>query len=84
MNRIRLGGGAALLVVIALGDPSLAVAAQEPIEEVVITARKRVRAHSIAASVIGSPCSRRALANSTIRMAFFAASAIRTTRPIWA
>ena len=51
---------------------------------VIITARKRVRAPSIAASAIAMPSSRRALANSTIRIAFFAASAISTTRPIWA
>ncbi len=51
---------------------------------VIITARKRSRAPSIAASSIERPCSRRSLAYSTIRMPFLAASAISTTRPIWA
>ena len=51
---------------------------------VIMMARKRVRAPSIAASTMPMPASRRALANSTIRIAFLAASAIRTTRPIWA
>ena len=51
---------------------------------VIMTARKRSPAPPIAASMIDSPSSRRALANSTIRMAFFAASAISTTKPICA
>ena len=51
---------------------------------VIITARNRVFAPNCAASEIDSPASRRSLANSTIRMPFFAASAISTTRPICA
>ena len=50
----------------------------------ILMTRKRVRAPSRAASTMPMPASRRALANSTIRMAFLAASAIRTTRPTWA
>ncbi len=52
--------------------------------DVIITARNRVRAPSTAASRMLSPASRRSLANSTIRMPFFAASAISTTSPICA
>lgn len=51
---------------------------------VIITARKRVRAPSTAASTMVAPFSRWNFANSTIRIAFFEASAIKTTRPIWA
>ena len=51
---------------------------------VIITARKRSLAPSVAASSTGTPFSRCSLANSTMRMAFFAASAIRTTMPICA
>ncbi len=53
-------------------------------KDVIITARNRIRAPSAAASRSGTPASRRSLANSTIRMPFFAASAISTTRPICA
>ena len=49
--------------------------------EVIITARKRKRAPSTAASRIGRPASRCSFANSTMRMPFFAASAISTTSP---
>ena len=52
--------------------------------DVIITARNRARAPLTAASRMLSPASRRSLANSTIRMPFFAASAISTTRPICA
>ena len=53
--------------------------------EVIITARNRSRAPSIAASRMERwRCSRASLANSMIRMPFFAASAISTTRPICA
>ena len=52
--------------------------------EVIITARNRIRAPRVAASTIDNPASRCSLANSTIRMPFFAASAISTTKPIWA
>ena len=52
--------------------------------EVIITARNRICDPSAAASRIESPASRCSLANSTIRMPFLAASAISTTRPIWA
>ena len=45
--------------------------------------RKRIRAASIAASMIGLPSNRRrSRATSTMRIAFFAESAIRSTRPI--
>ena len=44
--------------------------------------RKRRRADSSAASSSGAPASCFALANSTIRMAFFAARPISITRPI--
>ncbi|MNZ89317.1 hypothetical protein D3C78_1082320 [compost metagenome] len=49
---------------------------------VIITARKRRDAPSRAASTIAIPSLRRERANSTIRMAFFAASAISSTSPI--
>ena len=49
---------------------------------VIITARKRRDAPSLAASTIVIPSMRRARANSTIRIAFLAASAISNTRPI--
>jgi hypothetical protein len=52
--------------------------------EVIITARNRILAPSTAASRKGMPFSRCSLANSTIKIPFFAASAISTTRPIWA
>jgi hypothetical protein len=52
--------------------------------DVIMTARKRICAPSAAASAMPMPASRCSLANSTIRMPFFAASAINTTRPIWA
>jgi len=52
--------------------------------EVINTARIRILAPSDAASRMESPDSRASLANSTIRMPFFAASAISTTMPIWA
>ena len=44
--------------------------------------RSRSRAASIAASTISRPSSRRRLANSTIRIAFLAASPISMTKPI--
>ena len=50
--------------------------------EVIMTARIRMRAPISAASRIGNPASRCSLANSTIRMPFFAAKAISTTMPI--
>ena len=43
----------------------------------------RMRAASIAASVIDWPRSRNCSANSTMRIAFLAASPISMTRPIW-
>ncbi len=51
---------------------------------VIMTARNRSREPRIAASWIDLPCSRCSLANSMIRMPFFAARAISTTMPIWA
>ena len=51
---------------------------------VIITGRKRSRAPSIAESSRPTPLRRWSTANSTIRMPFLAASAISTTRPIWA
>jgi hypothetical protein len=51
--------------------------------EVIRIGRNRARAASIAAVTIGSLCSRRfSRATSTIRIAFFAANAISSTRPI--
>ena len=52
--------------------------------EVIITARNRNLAASIAAATICSPRRRCSIANSIIRMAFLAASAISTTMPICA
>ncbi len=46
--------------------------------------RSRRRAASRAASTTGLPASFSARAYSTIRIAFFAASPISITRPIWA
>ena len=51
---------------------------------VIITARKRSLAPVVAASTMDWPLRRASIANSTIRMPFLAASAISTTRPIWA
>ena len=48
---------------------------------VIITARKRCRAPSRAASWMGTPRSRSILENSTIRMAFFPARPTSITRP---
>lgn len=50
--------------------------------EVIRIGRKRARAASVAASTISLPCWRNSRATSTIRMAFLADSAIRSTRPI--
>ena len=46
--------------------------------------RNRVRAAWIAASAAVAPSSSAWRANSTIRIAFFAASPTSTTKPIWA
>ena len=46
--------------------------------------RKRILAPARAASINGLPFSYSSRANSTIRMAFLAASPISMTRPIWA
>ena len=51
--------------------------------DVITIGRKRRRAASIAASRGGSPFACSCAANSTIRIAFFAARPISTTRPIW-
>ena len=51
--------------------------------EVMTMGRKRRRAPSRAASSTPRPSARFWAANSTIRMAFFAARPISTTRPIW-
>jgi len=51
-------------------------------KEVIRIGRRRRRAPSIAASTSGLPRSYASLANSTIRMAFFAASPISITSPI--
>ena len=52
--------------------------------DVIRMGRKRVRAASIAASIMGLPCRRRSSrATSTIRMPFFAESAINSMSPIW-
>lgn len=53
-------------------------------KDVIITARKRRRAPRVAASSMVAPRARASIANSTIRMAFFAASAMSTTTPICA
>ena len=45
--------------------------------------RKRSFAASSAASIAGFPCSRCALANSTMRIAFLAARPMSMTRPTW-
>ena len=50
---------------------------------VIRMARKRRRAAVSAASKMDFPSSRSCLANSTIRMAVFAESPIRSTSPIW-
>jgi hypothetical protein len=50
--------------------------------EVMRIGRSRIRAASTAASTIDRPSSRRSLANSTMRMAFFAARPISVTIPI--
>ena len=49
--------------------------------EVMRMGRKRMRAASRAASVMLRPCSRSCSANSTIRIAFFAARPTSNTRP---
>jgi hypothetical protein len=51
--------------------------------EVMMIGRKRRRAASSAASLALIPSAYFWAANSTIRMAFFEASPISTTRPIW-
>ena len=51
--------------------------------EVIRIGRKRARAASTAASTIDLPSARNSRANSTIRIAFFADSAISSTMPIW-
>ena len=51
--------------------------------EVIRIGRKRSRAASIAAADVDRPSSCRRSANSTIRIAFFAASPSSVTRPIW-
>ena len=50
--------------------------------EAIITARKRIRAASIAAASVLNPYSRRTFANSTIRIALFANSRLSITMPI--
>jgi hypothetical protein len=50
--------------------------------DVIRIGRKRRRAASTAAAAMASPRSRRARANSTIRIAFLLASAISSTTPI--
>ena len=50
--------------------------------EVIRIGRKRSLAASITASRSGLPCWRSAMANSTIRIAFFAARPITVIRPI--
>ncbi len=52
--------------------------------EVIRIGRKRRVEALTAASAGVSPASRRILANSTMRMAFLAASPISMTKPIWA
>ncbi len=51
--------------------------------EVITIGLKRWRAASIAAVVASIPASTFCTANSTIRMAFFAANPISVTNPIW-
>ena len=53
-------------------------------KDVIITARNLSLAASIAAAMISWPCRRCSIANSMIRIAFLAASAISTTMPICA
>ena len=53
-------------------------------KDVIITGRNRSLAPSVAASSNGMPSARRSLANSTMRMPFFAANPISTTMPICA
>jgi hypothetical protein len=50
--------------------------------DVITIGRKRARAASVAASRIGLPAARSSRANSTMRIAFFAESAISKTSPI--
>ena len=52
-------------------------------KEVMTIGRSRSREASTAASRIESPCLRFRIANSMMRMAFLAASAISVSRPIW-
>ena len=52
--------------------------------EVIKSARRRSLIPSSAASIRLRPFSNSSLANSTIRMAFFAARPMSTIRPIWA
>ncbi len=52
--------------------------------DVIRIGRSRTLAPCSAASASDAPCSRRALANSTIRIAFLAARPISMTTPIWA
>ncbi len=52
-------------------------------KEVMRIGLKRKCAASSAALTIEAPCSRRSFANSTIKMAFFAASPISVMMPIW-
>ena len=54
---------------------------QDAEEAVIITARKRMEAPCLAASVIESPDSRAVFANSTIKMAFFPARPMSITMP---
>jgi len=51
--------------------------------EVITSGRKRTRAASTAASAAERPASRAFTANSTMRMAFFAANPMSVTSPIW-
>ena len=51
--------------------------------EVITIGRNRSRAASAAASAAVLPCCMPCIANSAIRIAFFAASPISTTSPIW-
>ena len=51
--------------------------------DVIRIGRSRMRAASIAASMIDRPCSRSCSANSTIRIEFLAARPISITSPTW-
>ena len=51
---------------------------------VIMTGRMRMRAPAIAASSTEAPRACSSMANSTIKIAFLLASAMRTTMPIWA